>query len=93
MNSLEQFCINYANEKLHGQFIEHLFKAEQAEYEKEGVQWEKIEFPDNKVRSLPLLIYIGAPSTRNGLVSFFNRIGILHFSLHLSFYPSHRQPI
>lgn len=45
---MEQFCINYANEKLHGQFNEHLFKAEQAEYEREGVPWEKIEFQDNK---------------------------------------------
>lgn len=46
-NSLEQFCINYANEKLHQQFNHHMFKAEQEEYSKEGVPWEKIEFVDN----------------------------------------------
>lgn len=48
INSLEQFCINYANEKLHQQFNEHMFKAEQALYMKEGVPWEKINFVDNQ---------------------------------------------
>lgn len=46
-NSLEQFMINYANEKLHNQFNEHMFKSEQAEYLKEGVSWEEIVFRDN----------------------------------------------
>eukprot|EP01125_Pyxidicula_operculata_P006863 TRINITY_DN2356_c0_g1_i3.p1 TRINITY_DN2356_c0_g1~~TRINITY_DN2356_c0_g1_i3.p1 ORF type:complete len:1556 (-),score=486.31 TRINITY_DN2356_c0_g1_i3:1298-5965(-) len=48
LNSLEQFCINYANEKLHQQFNEHMFKAEQQEYTKEGVEWTEISFVDNK---------------------------------------------
>eukprot|EP01125_Pyxidicula_operculata_P003352 TRINITY_DN1399_c1_g1_i3.p1 TRINITY_DN1399_c1_g1~~TRINITY_DN1399_c1_g1_i3.p1 ORF type:complete len:1823 (-),score=494.16 TRINITY_DN1399_c1_g1_i3:200-5668(-) len=47
-NSLEQFCINYANEKLHSQFNQHMFKAEQEEYTKEGVPWQQISFVDNK---------------------------------------------
>eukprot|EP01125_Pyxidicula_operculata_P015030 TRINITY_DN5079_c0_g4_i1.p1 TRINITY_DN5079_c0_g4~~TRINITY_DN5079_c0_g4_i1.p1 ORF type:complete len:1822 (+),score=626.20 TRINITY_DN5079_c0_g4_i1:45-5510(+) len=47
-NSLEQFCINYANEKLHEQFNKHMFKAEQAEYKKEGVPWKDIVFADNQ---------------------------------------------
>jgi myosin heavy subunit len=47
VNSLEQFCINYANEKLHQQFNEKMFKAEQEEYKKEGVPWTDIDFKDN----------------------------------------------
>jgi hypothetical protein len=46
-NSLEQFCINYANEKLHEQFIRQAFKVEQEEYEKQGIPWTKITFRDN----------------------------------------------
>uniref|UniRef100_A0A6B2L309 Myosin motor domain-containing protein n=1 Tax=Arcella intermedia TaxID=1963864 RepID=A0A6B2L309_9EUKA len=51
-NSLEQFCINYTNERLHLQFNSHMFKAEQEEYEKESVAWEKITFHDNQVHRL-----------------------------------------
>eukprot|EP01124_Arcella_intermedia_P008518 TRINITY_DN1538_c0_g4_i2.p1 TRINITY_DN1538_c0_g4~~TRINITY_DN1538_c0_g4_i2.p1 ORF type:complete len:877 (+),score=264.44 TRINITY_DN1538_c0_g4_i2:40-2670(+) len=46
-NSLEQFCINYANEKLHAQFNLSLFQAEQEEYLKEGIEWNKIDITGN----------------------------------------------
>uniref|UniRef100_A0A4W3GY59 Unconventional myosin-Va-like n=1 Tax=Callorhinchus milii TaxID=7868 RepID=A0A4W3GY59_CALMI len=47
-NSFEQFCINYANEKLQHQFTLHVFKLEQEEYMMEELSWTLIEFHDNQ---------------------------------------------
>ncbi|XP_062611232.1 unconventional myosin-Id-like, partial [Saccostrea cucullata] len=48
-NSFEQLCINYCNEKLQQLFIELVLKQEQEEYQREGIEWQHIEYFNNKI--------------------------------------------
>lgn len=48
VNSFEQFCINYCNEKLQQFFNERILKEEQALYQREGLSVKKIEYVDNQ---------------------------------------------
>ena len=47
VNTFEQLCINYANERLQHFFTECCLRAEQALYESEGIPWNRLDFPDN----------------------------------------------
>lgn len=48
VNSFEQLCINYCNEKLQFHFNEHIFKMEQNLYELEGIKIDGTSFVDNQ---------------------------------------------
>ncbi|XP_056632356.1 myosin heavy chain 95F isoform X2 [Diorhabda sublineata] len=48
VNSFEQFCINYCNEKLQQFFNDMILKAEQELYKREGLNVPEIQFVDNQ---------------------------------------------
>merc|ERR1719204_1419494 len=46
-NSIEQFCINFTNEKIQGFFNYNIIASEQEEYIKESVLWKPMDLPEN----------------------------------------------
>lgn len=49
VNRFEQFCINFANEKMQQHFNEHIFSMEQAEYKNDHIDVAHVEFVDNQL--------------------------------------------
>ena len=66
VNGFEQVCINYCNEKLQQLFIELTLQSEQNEYRNEGIEWEHVDYFNNKVSS-----YCGCLSIRFCFTLFF----------------------
>ena len=48
VNSFEQLCINFANEKLHQFFLKFVFKMEEQIYKEEAIAGIKIDYSDNQ---------------------------------------------
>ncbi|XP_065197006.1 unconventional myosin-Ic-like isoform X2 [Sycon ciliatum] len=76
VNGFEQFCINYCNEKLQQIFIELTLKLEQEEYSKEGIEWEQIDYFNNKIildliedKSKGIVSFLDEECTRPGTVT------------------------
>ncbi|KAK1935201.1 Myosin-J heavy chain [Phytophthora citrophthora] len=49
INQFEQFCINYANEKLQYQFIQDILLTEQQAHIEEGIKWNAVDYDDNSM--------------------------------------------
>lgn len=52
INSFEQLCINYANEKLQQVFQRAVFSFEEQEYQAEGLEWEVDDVPEQSTLCL-----------------------------------------
>lgn len=48
VNSFEQFCINYCNEKLQQFFNERILREEQVVYQREGLNVSSVSYIDNQ---------------------------------------------
>ncbi|PKY38336.1 glycosyltransferase family 2 protein [Rhizophagus irregularis] len=65
-NSLDQFCVNFANEKIHNFILKHIFDSRQEEYTNEGINVPDIAYFDNSA----CLQMISHPSS--GLIAIMN---------------------
>ena len=52
LNSFEQLCINYANEKLQKHFIDAVGRLQHEDYVREGISTAALVFPDNSAQIL-----------------------------------------
>ena len=94
INSFEQLCINFANEKLQQHFNRHTFKEEEDVYISEGVPYTKVKFIDNqpvldliegKGRGILQMLDEEINMPKGTDLTFINKIERLHNNVHAAF--------
>jgi len=73
VNSFEQLCINYCNEKLQQYFNNHTFQSEELFYKTEGVEFSFLQFVDNQA----VLDLLESKKTPNGILVMLDDEGAL----------------
>jgi len=64
VNSFEQLCINYTNERLQNFFLKAVFQAEEMAYKEDGIRWEPIQYtvrPETPARPCQLRLLAVCP--------------------------------